>query len=288
MQKHKIKIAQWYISHTCNLSCKNCLSYNNFSIAGHEYWKDNEEYVRRWSELVDVDDLSIIGGEPFGNPDLDLWVTGIAKHFDTPDFKICTNGTQIEKWTNCLEQWQEMGAVIEIHTHDKSQLGKTWQSLNQVFGKKIKYVKGCDYSSSSYYDNYSWVGLINNRVAVLQMDDFSFFPWGTRGKNSNGEYELYETDATKTHRLCQWKNCHYFYQGNLYKCGTLVGAQQFVNKYPVIEKHKTLINQYKPVSLGSNSLQEDLDNLRSFVPQCGLCNSLSRRSRLDATEKKEK
>ena len=289
MQKHKIKIAQWYISHTCNLSCKNCLSYNNFNISGHERWSDNEDYVRRWGELVEIEDLSIIGGEPLGNPDLDLWVKGVRKHFDTTDFKICTNGTQINQWIDNLHEWTDLGVVLEIHTHDPTQVTAMWQNLRKVYGNNIKYVKGVDYTSNSYYDSYDWVGLVNDRVVVLQANDMNFFPWGVKGKNSNGEYEMYETKAKITHQLCQWRNCHYFYRGDLYKCGTLVGAQKFVNKYPVKAEHKQLILNYKPVGLGSNNLEEDLNNLKNVTPQCGLCNNvIKHRQRLDATNKKEK
>ena len=288
MQKHKIKIAQWYISHTCNLSCKNCLSYNNFNISGHERWTDNVDYVRRWSELVEIEDLSIIGGEPLGNPDLNLWVTGVREYFNTKDFKICTNGTQIERWIDYLPDWIDKGVVLEIHTHDKNLVSETWNNLRRAF-KNIEYVKGVDYTSNTYYDEYNWVGLVNGKVAVLQSDDWNFFPWGVKGKNDAGEYELYETKAKITHALCQWNNCHYFYRGDLYKCGTLVGAQKFVTKYPVKKEHKDLILDYKPVSLYSNNLEDELQNLKKFVPQCGLCNNvIKHRQRLDATLKKEK
>ena len=67
--KHHIEMGQWYITHTCNLACNNCLSYNNYKIGGHERWEDNEEFVKLWSERVYIEDCSIIGGEPFANPD---------------------------------------------------------------------------------------------------------------------------------------------------------------------------------------------------------------------------
>lgn len=288
MQKHKIKIAQWYISHTCNLSCKNCLSYNNFNISGHERWADNADYVRRWSELVEIDDLSIIGGEPLGNPDLDRWIAGIHEHFNTTDFKICTNGTQLERWIDHLPGWVDKGVILEIHTHDKDLVNETWKNLRKAY-KNIEYIKGTDYTSNTYYDQYNWVGLVNGKVAVLQSNDWNFFPWGVKGKNEQGEYEMYETKPKITHTLCQWSNCHYFYRGELYKCGTLVGAQKFVTKYPVREEHKKLILDYKPIKLSSNNLIDEIDNLKNFVPQCGLCNNvIKHRQRLDATDKKEK
>lgn len=288
MQKHKLKIAQWYISHTCNLSCKNCLSYNNFNISGHERWSDNIDHVKNWGQLVEVEDFSIIGGEPLGNPDLHLWVNGLLEYFKCNDFKICTNGTQLERWIDYLPSWTEKGVILEIHTHDKNLVSETWSNLRKAY-KNIEYVKGVDYTSNTYYDQYNWVGLVNGKVAVLQSDDWNFFPWGVKGKNEAGEYEMYETKPKITHALCQWNNCHYLFKDQLFKCGTLVGAQKFVNKYPVKAEHKQLILDYKPVSYNSNNLLEDLQNLKYFVPQCGLCNNvIKHRQRLDATLKKEK
>ena len=31
---------QWYISHTCNLTCTNCSNLNNFAITGHNVYDD--------------------------------------------------------------------------------------------------------------------------------------------------------------------------------------------------------------------------------------------------------
>lgn len=288
MVKQKIKIAQWYISHTCNLSCKNCLSYNNFSISGHERWAENSEYVKRWSELVEVEDFSIIGGEPLGNPDLDFWVKGLHEYFTTKDFKICTNGTQVDRWVKEMPLWIDLGVILEIHTHDKSFVSDMWKFLRKTF-PNIEYVKGKDYSSSTYYDDYNWVGLVNGKVAILQTDDWNFYPWGVKGKNEHGEYEMFETNPKITHTLCQWRNCHYFYRDQLFKCGTLVGAQKFVTKYPVKTEHKQLILDYKPVSMHSNNLEEDLANLKQFLPQCGLCNNvIKHRHTVNSTDKKEK
>lgn len=279
MSKINIPVAQWYISHTCNLSCKNCLSYNNFNISGHERWADNADDVARWGELVTVEDFSIIGGEPLGNPDLHLWVKGLHKYFDTENFKICTNGVQLDRWVDHIAEWTAMGVILEIHTKDKSHLSDTWKFLNHAFAKDIQWRKGVEYD---------WIGTYNGKTVCYQTMDKSFLTWGTKGRNEQGEYELFETNPKHTHNLCQWSNCHYFFRGGLWKCGTIVGAQEFVKKYPVRQDHKDAILEYKPITITDN-LEQDIENLRYMIPQCGLCNNiLKTKNRLDSTAKKEK
>lgn len=286
MPKIVIDTAQWYISHTCNLSCKNCYSFNNFSISGHERWADNEDYVRQWGQLVKVNDLSIIGGEPLSNPDLDLWVHGVRKYFDTEDFKICTNGTQLSKWQDKFAGWIDIGVILEINTHDQDHLSDTWKSLSKI--ANIKWIKGKDFDHKKY-KNYDWVGTVNNRVVILQTRSESFLSWGVKGKNEHGEYELYESDPKRTHQFCLFKDCHYWYRGELYKCGTIVGAQKFVTKYPVKTEHKEKILAYTPISLSCENLQDQIETLtKNMIPQCSLCNNILKgKNSLDATNKKE-
>ncbi len=279
MSKIQIPIAQWYISHTCNLSCANCLSYNNFNISGHERWEDNKDDVKRWGSLVTVDDFSIIGGEPLGNPDLDLWVKGISKYFDSKQFKICTNGVQLDRWTDRILEWTELGAILEIHTKDPKHLSTTWKVIYDIFGDNIVWSKGTEHHN---------IGKLNGKVVVYQSMDSSFFTWGTKGKNDYGEYELFETNPKHTHNLCPWSHCHYFYQGALWKCGTMVGAQEFVKKFPVKKEHKDIILDYKPIQITAE-LEQDIKNLKYMLPQCGLCNNvLKTHNRLEATQKKIK
>ena len=255
------------------------MSYNNFNISGHERWADNADDVARWGELVTVNDFSIIGGEPLGNPDLDLWVKGLHKHFDTKEFKICTNGVQLDRWIDNIAEWTEMGVILEIHTKDQSHLSDTWKFLNRAFPKDIQWRKGIEHD---------WIGTYNDKPVCYQSMDSSFLTWGTKGRNEKGEYELFETNPKHTHALCQWNNCHYFFRGGLWKCGTIVGAQEFVNKYPVKQDHKDKILEYTPITI-SNNLEQDIKNLTKMIPQCGLCNNvLKTRNKLDSIAKKEK
>src|SRR6056300_370376 len=81
---------QWYISHSCNLTCSNCSNLNNFAIKGNSKFEDQKHFAEQWANKIHVNDFCIIGGEPFVNNDLHNWITGLRKYFNSRDFKVVT------------------------------------------------------------------------------------------------------------------------------------------------------------------------------------------------------
>jgi len=91
-----------------------------------------------------------------------------------------------------------------------------------------------------------------------------------------------------SHITCVANNCHYIYKGKLYKCGTIVGAQEFVKKYRVEPKAAYLINSYKPIDLNDTDLDEQVNNLKKHIPQCSLCPTNSKTEPIVNLTKKQK
>jgi len=260
--KHFVEMGQWYITHTCNLSCKNCLSYNNYKISGHERWEDNEEFVKLWSERVYIQDCSIIGGEPFANPDIHKWAMGVRKYFDTKDLKVCTNGTYLEHHIDNIKQWIDNGIVLEIQYHDPMHKQKIDAAIKQILGSNTHKISGRDWQGEpDYYDEFDEIYFVDNRVAILVVASFQFYTHTIDGVG----------DAEFTHKFCAWRDCHYFYRGELYKCGALVGAQGMAEKFDLL--NKDIITQYKPVNVFDNDLGSAIKQLQKSVPQCAMCST---------------
>jgi len=260
--KHLVEMGQWYITHTCNLSCENCLSYNNYKISGHERWEDNEEFVKLWSERVYIQDCSIIGGEPFANPDIHKWAMGVRKYFDTKDLKVCTNGTYLEHHIDNIKQWIDNGIVLEIQYHDPMHKQKIDVAIKQILGSNTHKISGRDWHGEpDYYEEFDDIYFVDNRVAIVVVASFEFY---THTINGVG-------DAEFTHKFCAWRDCHYFYRGELYKCGALVGAQGMAEKFDLL--NKDIITQYKPVNVFDNDLGSAIKQLQKSVPQCAMCNT---------------
>lgn len=274
-QKIKLNMVQFYISHTCNLSCPNCLSFNNFSISGHDDY--DHELCKRWSNIIDVEDFTIIGGEPLGNPYLDKWVNGLRSLFPTViDFKICTNGILLDKWTEQIKEWLEKKVVIEISVHSSKHLQQIYTSIEKILeGLEVETFDNnppSNYSFPEYYQTeYNKIIFYKQFPAFIISYDFEFSEWGVKNIQKN-KLSFFDSDPYDAHKQCPYKECHYIYQGEMYKCGTLVGAKELIKKYIIEPKSYELINNYRPINLNDDDITEQLTNIsKRVIPQCRLC-----------------
>ena len=90
--------SEFYITNVCNLNCTNCNRFNNFAFSGHQLWNDHADTYKKWANLLDIDTIGIIGGEPMLNPDFMSWVTGVRELWPNSELRIITNGTQLSRY----------------------------------------------------------------------------------------------------------------------------------------------------------------------------------------------
>ena len=266
---------QWYIGHSCNLTCTNCSNFNNFAISGQDKYSDFEREAQRWSEKLHVNDFGIIGGEPFTNNDLDNWVHGLRDVFTCKDFRVVTNGTLLARHADKMKAWFDKGVTVELSFHSQDHVPKAFAIIDEVLdGKYEKYkvtknnfIKDQSRHAGCYYEE---AILVDDHPAFIINYKDKFMPWGVKNID-NGVYNFYESDREQAHTACWHNDCPYVYKGKMYKCGTVVGAQAFVKKYPVRQQDKDLYESYKPVDAFSNTLEDQVSALSNSIPQCVLC-----------------
>ena len=252
--------AQWYITHTCNLPCEHCLSHNNFAIKGEDSFEDNIEHAKEWNRLVTIKDFTIIGGEVFTHNNLNQWVHGLRDIFsDVKDFKVLTNGTLLEKYYDSFDSWFDKDIIIELSFKREKDF-KNFMLLLQRY-------KNYDIKDHFLYDK---VIYIDGKLRFLIEHCTTHVPWAVKDK-IDGVYNFWDNDPEESHKKCWQKDCHYFHKGELYKCGTLVGAKEFVKKYPVKYFNKKLYEDYKPIQYTDTNLQKKITSLNFAVNQCSSC-----------------
>jgi organic radical activating enzyme len=128
---YKLNYVEFYITNVCNLNCPNCNRFNNFNFVGHQRWADYAETYKEWSQVLDVNSFSILGGEPFLNPDFLEWVKGVAELWPNSDINIITNGTQFDRWPDLYPLLASYNGRVRLeisqHIYEKQQ-----QSRQQV------------------------------------------------------------------------------------------------------------------------------------------------------------
>ena len=282
--KYLLATAQWYITHSCNLTCTNCLSFNNFAISGHSKFSNNKLYAEEWNKLVYIADFTIIGGETFTVPHLDEWLTGLRNIFDyIQDFKLITNGTLFYKHKENIKKWIDLDVIIEVSLHNKSHIKYLLETLKDY---KYEMVNITDIRvPQKYQTTYQKAVFIDNKLSFLINYALAHQKWGVQ-TIEDGKFKFYNSNSIAAHETCWQKDCHYFYEGYLYKCGTIVGAREFVKKYSVDKSVLELYNSYSPIGYNDQNLQEKLTAINYHTDQCALCPVDSVQEILQLTPKK--
>lgn len=269
---------QYYINNDCNLSCHNCISYNNFNYRGYYKWQDYENKNKIWPRYINPGQISILGGEPYLNPDLINWAHGVRSIWPEHNFiTLATNGTLLDrnKVKNTTKQILNLGIQIEISVHDKNQHSKITEDFFQILREEdiIFDVEDIWDDYTAAYDKQrirrSETGEVLGTIASAYM--FENISVNTVGETIN----FYSSDPDKAHDVCLARECHYILNGDLYKCVVVSTAKEFSNQYTLDSRSKSLLDQYKPCDplSGEEEINKFLDAIKKTIPQCSLCPS---------------
>jgi organic radical activating enzyme len=144
-KKIKFNRVEFYITNVCNFNCDQCNRLNNYRFSGHQYWKDYCDQYKTWSEKLDINQITILGGEPLLNPDFKDWMYGIRSLWPNADIKLLTNGSRMflnqEFDKNLYQSLIDTNIKIFINTHNRSNQNKVrsqivdflQQPVNQTF-----------------------------------------------------------------------------------------------------------------------------------------------------------
>lgn len=80
----------------CNLKCKRCNNFSNFSKEDFYTVEEYEKDIMRLSALVEnIMEIDLIGGEPLLNPDIEQFVSLTKKYYPYTQINVVTNGMLI-------------------------------------------------------------------------------------------------------------------------------------------------------------------------------------------------
>lgn len=158
MEKYKLNFVEFYITNACNLGCENCNRLNNYFFAGAWKWNDYKDVYAKWSEILELDRITILGGEPFLNPTLIDYVQGINKLWPNAPIGITTNGSYINK-KNYYNIFKQCNVELEISAHSRER-----HTLLQA--EIYKYLKGSIEKTYIQKPNTEkeWVNVYNNII----------------------------------------------------------------------------------------------------------------------------
>jgi len=268
---------QFYINNTCNLSCSNCLSFNNFNLKGYFKYKDYKTKNELWPKYIYPNRVSILGGEPYLNPDFENWMINVRKLWPTHNnMTISTNGTLFHKlkYKNLAKKSIENNYLLEVAVHYEKDFDNIYRNVNEILQElKINYrIKDVD-PNDLYENKIVFYSESTNKHLIYLYRKYYFI------KNSITSYnqktiKFHSNDAKTVHENCPAKTCHYIVQGNLYKCPVVGTGHLFAKQYTLLDEN--LFEKYESCdpTIDESLIEHFLRvKIKNYIPQCKLCPS---------------
>ncbi len=190
--KPVLPYVEYHVSDLCNLNCKGCGHFSNISCTTQFPDIDNfKESLKGCSQkFEDIALFRLMGGEPFVNPDLDLYIRAVRNFFPYSVMRIVTNGLLLPYVSGkILEAIRECGVLVEI-----TQYPVTRDILDILLETTKKWhIKTC----------------IGKPVT-------KFFKQICLNKNS---------DYNMSWKKCASKTCHFLRNGRIYPCAIVLGFE---------------------------------------------------------------
>lgn len=117
--KASINKVEFYITNVCNYNCDNCNRFNNYFFAGHQLWKNFKDTYFQWSQKLNIDNITVLGGEPFLNPSLLDWLQGLRQFWPQSKITLLTNGTRLKHFANIYDILNKNKLVLSIQLHNR-------------------------------------------------------------------------------------------------------------------------------------------------------------------------
>jgi organic radical activating enzyme len=135
--KHQLDRVEFYITNVCNFNCTDCNRYSNYRFAGHQLWNDYSEVYKHWSQRLDLDVITVLGGEPLLNPSLDEWLKNLRDLWPDSDLRLVTNGTRLSYWPNLYQLLKDLSITLEVTAHNQLRHSELLSQLKALMDNTV-------------------------------------------------------------------------------------------------------------------------------------------------------
>ena len=235
-------VVEFYITNVCNLACRGCNRFNDLNFKGHQYWDDHADAYEAWAKRLDIPRITIIGGEPTLNPDLEKWCANLRRLWPDSVIMVQSNGTYQRPEHFDLWFKYRVGFGISLHNPETAESIKEKWHLNGL-------------PMAGFIEAYTF----HQNTVIKQPDG----------------YTLYTSNVQAAFNACDMKHDHTMYQGKLYKCPAMSNLPDFDNQFGLLldDRQHNLLYSYQPLS--HDCAEEDLQNFLKTkdtpIPQCEFC-----------------
>jgi hypothetical protein len=256
----RIALLETMVTYACTLSCRWCTNYSDYGMSGgYVKWETAKPWLDQVFNRMRVDCFSLIGGEPFLNPELEKWVRQFKENYPYVTLMILTNGQLFHKNTWILDCMEEYGMIyLKVSEH---QPGEPYfkDMLSMILSRfKWEEVDGRYFNQEHILD-----------LEIARIPTFM--------KTYRGEYgtmKPYDNNPSQAFQICNQQICPLIEDGRLYKCSS-VGML-----HRVLGDHKQLndpdwqpyLNSGLSLDCSDRELQSWVDNFgKPHATLCRMC-----------------
>jgi hypothetical protein len=235
-------VVEFYITNICNLTCRGCNRFNNYNFKGHQRWADHADEYEAWAKRLDLPRITILGGEPTLNPDLELWAVNLRRLWPDAVIMIQSNGTYFHtKW---FDLWDQHRVGFGLSLHDPT----TAEDI-----KKQWFKNGRPYAG--FIEAFTF-----HQSSVIEQD---------------GKFTLHSGNPVRAFNACDMKHDHTMYQGRLYKCPAMSNLPDFDSQFglELDSRQRELLYSYQPLTADCSEeiLQDFVKTKDTPIAQCEFC-----------------
>lgn len=248
-----------YISHTCDLACEGCFTYNHLNWSGHFKPEYNLEQLRG---LVEFNEVFLIGGEPTLNPYLKEWMDWVEYTWPSSKKWIVTNGRHLDKLENI--SWSNNWNVeISAHSPTDLKLILDWLTNKNIVTERF-------FNNQHTDAEWHYRLLLNGKDVGELSESWNFFNNPAVLKNNQEISWSPFSNSIEQHNLCPAKECMHLLNGRFYRC-----HQQAL--LPILNETFKIADEYK--SIAKQDVGCSPDEFLTWAKtrlepqtQCSLCN----------------
>jgi organic radical activating enzyme len=266
-----LKKIEFYITNVCNLACENCNRFNNYNFRGWQNWNDHAVDYQKWSELVDIESIILLGGEPLLNPTLLQWIQGIKRLWPKASLQVLTNGTRLNKVAGLYQALLTREFHIGVSLHNRLEVDVIFDEVERFLQAPVTKIVGRE--NNKYGADYVFVDA--NQIRIPMWMDNKFYQAAV--KSVDNQFTLHNSDPATAHSNCiiaQFKSYH-FIRGKLFKCGPVALFPEFDQQFTLnLSDHdRELINSYRPLTVENFDAyhEEFIAQLDNPLDQCKFC-----------------
>jgi len=256
----------FYISHTCDLACSHCFTYNNLNWGGHFEPPTNIEKFKNLTSIAHFEEIFILGGEPILNPHLLAWMQFVETIW--PDTKkwLVTNGRNFDTLDKVYPGWHKKWQ-IEISAHSPTDLANAFNWLENKW-TDFRYEKFfCNLHEDGEWHYTLYVG---DTVIGEMTESWLFYKTSTVAVNNKPLSWTKLNDPDQQHSLCVAKECMYYVENKFYRCYQQALLPHLTRKFKIDSKFLNIAKQ----DLGCTISEFESWATTRLEPQtqCSLCN----------------